>query len=89
MSAHSRIETSLNSGCAPVYRIDLTPTPDTTDPLGVRRLRGLLKRALRSYGLRCVACERIDGPEVTASGADARGDAVGDVVTDSHKGAAA
>jgi hypothetical protein len=31
----------------------------TDDATALRGLRALLKRALRSYGLRCVACEEI------------------------------
>ena len=38
----------------PVYTIRLRPEPGTD---GIRSLRGLLKRALRSHGLRCVSVE--------------------------------
>jgi hypothetical protein len=36
----------------PTYIVHLQPTPDCTDP--TKALRELLKRALRSWGLRCV-----------------------------------
>jgi hypothetical protein len=39
----------------PVYILHLTPTADCTSPL--RALRELLKRALRSYGLKCITIE--------------------------------
>lgn len=38
----------------PVYKLTLRPEPDPTDPDGIRRLRALLKAALRSYGLKCI-----------------------------------
>ena len=37
------------------YHLTLTPTPDPSDPSGLRRLRRALKALLRSYGLRCTA----------------------------------
>ena len=38
----------------PVYTLTLKPTPDPSDPSGARRLRNMLKVALRRFGLRCV-----------------------------------
>jgi len=43
------------------YKLILQPTPDRSDPDGVRRLRRALKRLLRGYGLRCVEIQRF-GP---------------------------
>ena len=42
----------------PIFRLTLRPEPHVADP--VYALRGLLKRALRSYGLRAidVCCEQ-------------------------------
>jgi hypothetical protein len=37
----------------PIFTIRLRPEPGTD---GYRALRGLLKRALRGYGLRCIFC---------------------------------
>jgi hypothetical protein len=46
------------------FIIHLIPEPDCTDP--IKALRELLKRALRSWGLRCVALSEVnhdrDGP---------------------------
>jgi hypothetical protein len=36
----------------PTFVVHLVPTPDCVDP--IKALRFFLKRALRSYGLRCV-----------------------------------
>jgi hypothetical protein len=41
----------------PTFRLVLRPTPACIDP--VKALRSLLKRALRSYGLRCTSCEEL------------------------------
>jgi hypothetical protein len=41
----------------PTFIIELTPTPDCTNPIGA--LRELLKRALRSWGLRCVTVREV------------------------------
>jgi hypothetical protein len=41
----------------PVFRLVLRPTPQCLDP--IRSLRHLLKRALRSYGLRCISAEEV------------------------------
>lgn len=38
----------------PTYILRLRPEPDSTDPDGIRRLRALLKAALRSYGMKCI-----------------------------------
>jgi hypothetical protein len=46
------------------YRIHLRPLQDDTDPDGVRRLRSLLKIALRSLRLKCVfACTATSSQE--------------------------
>jgi hypothetical protein len=42
---------------APTFRLVLRPTPACPDP--IRALRHLLKRALRSYDLKCVSCEAV------------------------------
>jgi len=42
------------------YKLILQPLPDETDVDGVRRLRGLLKAALRQYRLRAVRVEPWD-----------------------------
>jgi hypothetical protein len=39
-----------------IFIIKLRPTPDCTDP--IKALRELLKRALRSWGLRCIGLSR-------------------------------
>jgi len=39
----------------PVYVLTVRPTPDATDPQGIRRLRAMLKSMLRRFGLRCVS----------------------------------
>ena len=49
----------------PTYILKLRPLPDATDPAGIRRLRRLLKAALRVYGLRCVGCVEVAEGEVT------------------------
>lgn len=41
----------------PRYLLTLQPTPDKTDPDGIRRLRRALKSLLRCFGLRCVRIE--------------------------------
>lgn len=41
----------------PGFIIHLTPTADCTDP--IKALRELLKRALRSWGLKCVHASEI------------------------------
>jgi hypothetical protein len=53
----------------PTYIVHLAPTPNCTDP--VKALRELLKRALRSWGLRCVTLSEVNqeqssnGKEIT------------------------
>jgi hypothetical protein len=42
----------------PTFVVHLVPTPDCTDP--VKALRELLKRALRSWGLRCVTLSEVN-----------------------------
>jgi hypothetical protein len=42
------------------FIVELTPTPDCTDP--IKALRELLKRALRSWGLKCVTLREV-GPD--------------------------
>jgi hypothetical protein len=42
----------------PTYIVHLQPTPDCTDP--TKALRELLKRALRSWGLRCVTLSEVN-----------------------------
>jgi hypothetical protein len=42
----------------PTFIVHLAPTPDCADP--VKALRELLKRALRSWGLRCVTLSEIN-----------------------------
>ena len=54
--------------------LEATRTPDDLD--GVRRLRGLLKRLLRSHGFRCIECrpapaDRIGNERERAELADA------------------
>jgi hypothetical protein len=44
------------------YTLTLRPLPGWPTP-GWQRLRALLKRALRSYGLRCTTCKPISGNE--------------------------
>jgi hypothetical protein len=44
----------------PTFRLVLKPVPACTDP--VRQLRHLLKRALRSHGLRCISAEQVPPP---------------------------
>jgi hypothetical protein len=48
----------------PVFVLRLRPTPDCTTPY--RALRELLKRALRNYGLRCIAITREDARDEIA-----------------------
>jgi hypothetical protein len=45
----------------PVFRLTLRPEPHVADP--VYALRGLLKRALRSYGLRAIDVSCEEAPE--------------------------
>jgi len=45
----------------PDYTIRLRPLKDPTDPHGTRRLRSLLKYALRACRLRCLSAVRSDG----------------------------
>jgi hypothetical protein len=42
----------------PTYIIHLQPTPDCTNPIGA--LKELLKRALRSWGLRAVTVREVN-----------------------------
>lgn len=44
---------------APLFTVVLRPSPGCDDP--IRALRALLKRALRSYGLRCVGLRQSGG----------------------------
>jgi len=46
----------------PSYVVTLRPLKDDSDPKGVRRLRGLLKVALRRFGLRCVEVKESGNP---------------------------
>jgi hypothetical protein len=46
---------------APDYIVTLRPKPDATDPDGTRRLRWLLKVALRRFGLRCISVQKQEG----------------------------
>jgi hypothetical protein len=41
----------------PAYRLVLRPTSQCADP--IRALRHLLKRALRTYGLKCTSIEQV------------------------------
>jgi hypothetical protein len=41
------------------FIVHLTPEPDCTVP--IKALRELLKRALRTWGLRCVALSEVNG----------------------------
>lgn len=45
----------------PTFIIELTPTPDCSNPIGA--LRELLKRALRSWGLRAVTVREVNPEE--------------------------
>jgi hypothetical protein len=45
----------------PTYQLELRPLPDKSDPQGIRRLRILLKRLLRSHRMRCVAIRPANG----------------------------
>jgi hypothetical protein len=45
----------------PGFIVHLTPTADCTDP--IKALRELLKRALRSWGLRCTHISEIPSPK--------------------------
>ena len=61
---------------SPVYILTLRPLPDAADPGGIRRLRALVKAALRSYRLRCVGIRPAVGQQAGAdieSGAPGRG----------------
>lgn len=60
----------------PTYCLTLRPEPDSSDPDGVRRLRALLKAALRSYRLRCLDCRPIgdEGDKGTAEPGDGEKD---------------
>jgi hypothetical protein len=52
------------------FIVHLTPTADCTDP--IKALRELLKRALRSWGLRCVyVAEEISAHPVRDAAAEA------------------
>lgn len=44
----------------PRYEIVLEATSMPGDLEGVRALRALLKRLLRAFGFRCLACRRLD-----------------------------
>ena len=50
-----------------MFHITLNPLPDQTDPEGTRRLRRVLKFALRSCRLRCVSVVT-DEPSVSPGG---------------------
>ena len=43
-----------------MFHVELKPLPDKTDPTGSRRLRQVLKYALRSCGLKCTGARRVD-----------------------------
>ena len=49
------------------FILTLQPVPDKTDPKGIRRLRRLLKLALRVCRLRCVNVVATDGAEETTN----------------------
>jgi hypothetical protein len=48
----------------PQYTLTVVPLADASDPRGIRRLRALLKRLLRSDRLRVVRC--IPSPDTEA-----------------------
>jgi len=53
------------------YSITLAPTGNYADPdHPVRRLRALLKAALRVYGFRCVLAEPLQEPSIHADAVD-------------------
>ena len=45
----------------PTFIVELIPTPDCSNPIGA--LRELLKRALRSWGLRAVTVREVNPEE--------------------------
>ncbi|NQT12417.1 MAG: hypothetical protein HQ582_06705 [Planctomycetes bacterium] len=45
---------------APTFVITLKPAPDTSDPKGTRRLRRLLKYALRVCRLKCIRVKEVE-----------------------------
>jgi hypothetical protein len=49
----------------PVYELRLRPLPDPGDPAGYRRVRALLKRMLRGYGLRVVSIRPGNGKQAS------------------------
>lgn len=49
----------------PIYVLHVRPLRDDSDPRGVRRLRSLLKVALRRFGLKCTACQRSTATSTT------------------------
>jgi hypothetical protein len=53
----------MKGNSTPSYVLTLRPLPDSLDPEGIRRLRALVKAALRSYRLRCVAIAPGDGQQ--------------------------
>jgi hypothetical protein len=53
-------------GDRPTYLVKLTPTDDCTDP--IKALRELLKRALRSWGLRCVTVREVSPEKEESNG---------------------
>jgi hypothetical protein len=46
----------------PIFIVHLEPTPDCVDP--IKALRFFLKRALRSYGLRCLTLSEATDKEL-------------------------
>ena len=50
------------------YHLELEPIPGNWRTPPLLRLRAALKRLLRNYGLRCVACRPAAPPEQPAPG---------------------
>lgn len=46
----------------PDFLLRLRPMSEAADPTGTRRLRALLKAALRSFGLKCVEIRPVEMP---------------------------
>ena len=58
------------------FLLEIEPVPGNWSAPPVQRLKGVLKRLLRSYGFRCVAAR-----EVTQGNADTRAPDVNDLET--------
>lgn len=71
------LETQTVVAARPRFELLLEAAHDPTDGDGSRRLRGALKRLLRSFGLRCIRVEPVTKPVNTAMprGAADRADA--------------